>query len=88
MRYSNQLKQKTKQSGWKFVDDHSGFTEWSDNAVLDYYGNRTIEKYADYQHPADMPIQSNYEQRVPFTNPPQPDVFLDEPSSDRTSDEY
>lgn len=88
MRYSLKNKQTKNRNGWRFVDDHTGFIEWSDEAVCDYYGNMTLPKYADWQHPADKPIDAREDNSLPWSRPESTDVFLDAPSSDRTSDEY
>jgi len=72
MRYSSKLKgfsaeAKNKQGSWRFFDDHTGFYEWADEAVTDYYGNKTLPKYADWQHPQELPLPVIVEQLPSWT---------------------
>lgn len=69
-------------SGWKMVDDYTGFYQYSNELVQDYKGNWTRPELADAQHPQEMPPPTGYEKPLPYVRPEQTDIDLADPLQD------
>jgi len=62
---------------WRIIDDLTGFEIWASESVRQWNGLRVHRDNADYRHPQEFVRGRPDRQKVPFTRPEPPDVFLE-----------